>query len=81
MQYNCFYIIFLPKEVFGQTLIKETTGFPLRGSNVQYRTSIAPDLWAAEVDKGQISQAVGNLVIITLAIVYVAFYSVFHVAA
>ena len=44
-------------------LIRETTQFSLRGSNVQYRTSITPDLWAAEVDKGQISQVIGNLVI------------------
>ena len=44
-------------------LIKETTIFSLRGSNVQYSTSIPPDLWTAEVDKGQISQVVGNLVL------------------
>ena len=44
-------------------LIRETTQFSLRGSNIQYRTSISPDLWIAEVDKGQISQVIGNLVI------------------
>jgi len=44
-------------------LIKETIKFSLRGSNVRYRTSIPYDLWPANIDKGQISQAVGNLVI------------------
>ncbi len=43
--------------------IRETTEFSLRGSNVGYHTSISPDLWAAEVDKGQISQGIGNLII------------------
>ncbi|MFC1490518.1 PAS domain S-box protein [Candidatus Latescibacterota bacterium] len=44
-------------------LIRETTGFSLRGSNVHYRTTIAPDLSNAFVDKGQISQVIRNLVI------------------
>jgi len=44
-------------------LIKETSRFSLRGSNVQYRTSIAANLWTTDVDKGQISQVIGNLVI------------------
>jgi PAS domain S-box-containing protein len=43
--------------------IKETVSFSLRGSNVKYRTSFAPDIWAAEVDKAQIEQVIGNLVI------------------
>ncbi len=44
-------------------LIRETAGFSLRGSNVQYSSSIASDLWLTEVDRGQISQVIGNLVI------------------
>lgn len=44
-------------------LIGDTTVFSLRGSNVKYRTSIPSDLWTADVDKGQISQVIGNLVI------------------
>jgi len=52
------------KEIIGLIeLIKDTTQFSLRGSNVRYRTTFAPDLWAVEVDKGQISQVIGNLVI------------------
>ncbi|MFC1490462.1 PAS domain-containing protein [Candidatus Latescibacterota bacterium] len=44
-------------------LIRETTGFSLRGSNVKYRSSIAPNLKFADVDKGQFGQVIGNLVI------------------
>ncbi len=52
------------KEIVELTeLIRETTGFSLRGSNVKYRISIPSDLWTVDVDKGQISQVIGNLVI------------------
>ena len=44
-------------------LIRETTRFSLRGSNVNYRTSIAPDLRPVEIDRGQISQVINNLFI------------------
>ena len=44
-------------------LIRDTAKFSLRGSNVGYRTSIPSDLWSANVDKGQISQAINNLII------------------
>jgi len=46
-----------------QNILTETVAFVLRGSRVQYRASIARDLWPAEVDKGQISQVIQNLVI------------------
>jgi len=44
-------------------LIKNSARFTLRGSNVRYRSSIAPDLWTADVDKGQIKQVLGSLII------------------
>lgn len=44
-------------------LLNETAGFALRGSNVRCEFQIAEDLWTAEVDEGQISQVVHNLVI------------------
>jgi PAS domain S-box-containing protein len=37
--------------------------FSLRGSRVEHRFEIAPDLWPVEVDEGQIGQVVQNLVI------------------
>lgn len=44
-------------------LVLETVSFALRGSNVQGEVRVAPDLWAADVDAGQISQVLNNLVI------------------
>jgi len=44
-------------------LIRDTAKFSLRGSNVQYRTSISSYLWTVKIDKGQISQAINNLII------------------
>ena len=44
-------------------LLNETAGFALRGSNVRCEFQIAEDLWTAEVDEGQISQVIHNLVI------------------
>ncbi|MFC1614904.1 PAS domain S-box protein, partial [Gemmatimonadota bacterium] len=44
-------------------LIKEASGFALRGSNVQCRHYLAKDLWPCEVDEGQISQVIHNLLI------------------
>ncbi|MFC1650321.1 PAS domain S-box protein [Candidatus Latescibacterota bacterium] len=44
-------------------LIKDTVKFSLRGSNVGHRFTISRDLWNANVDKGQISQVIGNLAI------------------
>lgn len=43
-------------------LIKESTEFALRGSSVTYDLSIADDLWAVEIDEGQISQVINNLI-------------------
>ena len=44
-------------------LLNDTAGFALRGSNVNYRYSIPDDLWHAEIDEGQVSQVIHNLVI------------------
>ncbi len=44
-------------------LIRETSGFALRGSNVRCTYSIARDLWPCDVDEGQISQVLNNLLI------------------
>ncbi|MBE9487352.1 MAG: PAS domain S-box protein, partial [Chloroflexi bacterium] len=42
-------------------LIKEVVGFDLTGSNVKLIFEYPEDLWAADVDKGQIQQVFSNL--------------------
>jgi len=44
-------------------LLKDTAGFALSGSKVKCRFSIPVDLWHAEIDAGQVSQVIHNLVI------------------
>ncbi len=44
-------------------LLQDSTRFALRGSNVGCEFDIADDLWAVQVDEGQISQVIHNLVI------------------
>ena len=44
-------------------LIRECTGFALSGSNVKYEFSAVGDLWPVEVDEGQFSQVIQNLII------------------
>jgi PAS domain S-box-containing protein len=44
-------------------LVTETASFALRGSNINCRFNIPDDLWQANVDRGQISQVISNLVI------------------
>lgn len=44
-------------------LIRESASFAQRGSNVRCEFSIADGLWPLEVDEGQISQVINNLVI------------------
>jgi PAS domain S-box-containing protein len=44
-------------------LIKDTTEFALRGSNIKAEFSIPDDLWVSSIDEGQISQVIHNLVI------------------
>ncbi len=42
-------------------IIEDTTAFSVSGSNVKCHLNIQDDLWSAEVDEGQISQVVINL--------------------
>jgi PAS domain S-box-containing protein len=44
-------------------LIRDSAEFTLRGSNVRCDFAFAPDLWPADIDQGQISQVINNLVI------------------
>lgn len=44
-------------------LVVDTTEFALRGSPLSCDISIPPDLWSAEIDTGQISQVIHNLVL------------------
>jgi PAS domain S-box-containing protein len=44
-------------------LVKDTITFQLRGSKTRVEFDVPADLWAAEVDAGQISQVVQNLAI------------------
>ncbi len=43
--------------------IDETCRFALRGSNVAYEASLPVELWAVEIDQGQINQVINNIVI------------------
>jgi PAS domain S-box-containing protein len=44
-------------------LLKEAAGFAIHGSSVKCEFSLASDLWPLEVDEGQLSQVIHNLVI------------------
>jgi len=44
-------------------LLKDLSIFSLRGSNVKCEFFIADDLWSVEVDEGQISEVINNLII------------------
>jgi signal transduction histidine kinase/ActR/RegA family two-component response regulator len=44
-------------------LIENATKFALSGSRCGHQLHLAPDLWLVEVDKGQISQVVQNIVL------------------
>ncbi len=46
-----------------EQLIRDTAGFVLSGSPVRAVYSIAPDIWNARVDEGQIGQVIHNLII------------------
>jgi len=45
------------------SILKELTEFNLRGSNVKAEYYFQPKLWATQIDKGQFSQVITNLVI------------------
>ena len=44
-------------------IVREAAEFALHGSKVRCLFDIAPDLWPADVDKGQIGQVIQNIVI------------------
>lgn len=44
-------------------MVQEAVDFSLRGSNVRYELSLPKGLWPVEMDTGQISQVVHNLII------------------
>ncbi|TAK08118.1 MAG: PAS domain S-box protein, partial [Candidatus Manganitrophaceae bacterium] len=53
----------IKKTVSMEALLKESIQFVLRGSNVGVEFFISHDLWPVEIDEGQISQVLHNLVI------------------
>ncbi len=44
-------------------LIQDTVSFSLRGSHSRSEFTFGPELWPAEIDPGQISQVIANLVV------------------
>lgn len=46
-----------------EEVIKDTTAFSLRGSNVSLKMDFQEDLYPVDIDRGQISQVIHNLVI------------------
>lgn len=44
-------------------LITDSAGFMLRGSNVKCEFNLQKDLWPVDVDEGQMSQVINNLII------------------
>jgi len=44
-------------------ILTESAGFMLRGSNVKCEFTLQNDLWAADVDEGQMGQVINNLII------------------
>ncbi len=44
-------------------LIEESVNFSLTGSKIKCELSIPDDIWALEIDEGQISQSINNLII------------------
>jgi PAS domain S-box-containing protein len=53
----------IKKVVSVKEIAAESASFACRGSQVNYQTSLPDDLWAVEVDPGQISQVFHNLAI------------------
>lgn len=46
-----------------EEIIKDSAGFVLRGSNVHCEYVFPDELWTVEVDKGQISQVIQNIIL------------------
>ena len=44
-------------------ILEDSTVFALSGSNVRCKFAISDDLWLVDIDKGQISQVINNLIV------------------
>lgn len=53
----------IKKAAYIDELIKNTTIFALRGSNVDYKFHFTKELWPVDVDTDQISQVINNMII------------------
>jgi len=53
----------IKKTAFMSELIKDSTRFSLKGSRVRVTFSMPDDLWPVEIDEGQMSQVINNLII------------------
>ena len=53
----------IKKSISIKELIEETIKFALRGSKSKSFIRIEPDLWNVEIDEGQISQVINNIII------------------
>ena len=53
----------IKKTISIKEFIEETTNFALRGSKSRGFIRISPDLWNVDIDEGQISQVINNVVI------------------
>lgn len=53
----------IKKTISIRDLVRDSTGFALRGSNVRCRFLLPEELWPVDVDEGQMSQVINNLVI------------------
>ena len=53
----------ITKKTSIEQLVRESAGFALRGSNVRLEFEVDEEPWSVQVDRGQIGQAVSNLVI------------------
>ncbi|HUV50434.1 MAG TPA: response regulator [Anaerolineae bacterium] len=53
----------IKKTAFILKMLKDTTLFALSGSNVRSEFFITGDLWPVDVDEGQVSQVINNLII------------------
>ncbi len=51
------------KTIALDTVIKDSANFVLHGDNIACQYNIPVDLWLADIDKGQISQVIQNIVI------------------
>ncbi|MGA1871904.1 MAG: PAS domain S-box protein [bacterium] len=53
----------ITKTVSLARILQDITGFVLSGSQGKCELSVSDDLWAAQLDEGQINQAISNLII------------------